>query len=85
MTTVRAKKKSCIVKSIVKLKHMTSDEIEWYTKFGDGANKVVGYDIQGSIQAFITFVSGSVSNIMGLPMLELRNMMLALGYRFDQN
>jgi septum formation protein len=74
--------RSGIVKSTVKLKRMTPYDIEWYIKSGEGINKAGGYAIQGAIQSFVTFTSGSISNIMGLPMLEIRNMLISLGYNF---
>jgi septum formation protein len=70
-----------VVMSVVQFKNLTSKEIDWYVASGEGIGKAGGYSIQGLAQCFIPFLRGSVSNIMGLPMFELKNMLFSLGYK----
>lgn len=69
-----------IVHTIVKFKNLTNNEIESYIKSGEGINKAGGYAIQGFVQGYIEYIIGSVSNVVGLPLYELRNMLISLGY-----
>ena len=69
-----------LVKSIVKFKRLTNQEIEAYIRTKEGIGKGGGICISGYAQIFISFISNSYSNIMGLPLFETRNMLLSLGY-----
>ena len=68
-----------IVQTVLKFKRMTEDEIELYVKSGEGLNKAGGYAIQGLVQAYVEYIAGSFSNVVGLPLCELRNMLTSLG------
>ena len=68
--------------SIVKLKRFETQEIENYIASGEGEGKAGGYAIQGQAEAFVTWMSGSYSGIMGLPLYETRNLLITSGYRF---
>ena len=69
-----------IVQTVLKFKRLTDDEIESYVKSGEGLNKAGGYAIQGFVQGYIEYIGGSFSNVVGLPLCELRNMLISLGY-----
>ncbi len=69
-----------VVRTIVKVKRLTAQEITAYVASKDGLNKAGGYTLQGMAQFFISFINGSVSNVMGLPLFETRNMLLSLGF-----
>ena len=69
-----------LVKTIVKIKRLTDAEIEAYVKSKEGIGKGGGLSISGIAQIFVSFVSNSYSNIIGLPLFETRNMLLSLGY-----
>jgi septum formation protein len=69
-----------LVKSIVRFKRLTLEEIELYVTSQEGINKAGGCSIQGLVESFIPFISGSHSNILGLPLFETRNMLLSLGF-----
>jgi septum formation protein len=45
-------------------------EIDWYVATGEPLDKAGAYAIQGGAAAFVESVSGSVSNVVGLPMAE---------------
>lgn len=69
-----------IVKTIIKFKTLTKSEIQAYIDSKEGLGKGGGISISGVAQIFVTFISGSYSNIIGLPLFETRNMLLSLGY-----
>lgn len=64
-----------IVQTVLKFKRMTDSEIDSYVKSGEGINKAGGYAIQGLVQAYVEYIGGSFSNVVGLPLCEFRNMM----------
>ncbi|MES2215357.1 MAG: Maf family protein [Pseudomonadota bacterium] len=73
--------RSRLVQTVVAFKRLTDQEIDWYANCGEGIGKAGGYSVQGSVQGFVSFISGSFSNIIGLPLFETRNMLISLGYK----
>jgi len=67
--------------SIVKFKPLQDGEIERYLTSGEGKGKAGGYAIQGLAEAYVTWMSGSYSGIMGLPLYETRNLLMAAGLK----
>ena len=66
--------------SIVKFKRFHPQEIDAYVASGEGEGKAGGYAIQGQAEALVLKISGSHSGIMGLPLYETRNLLIASGY-----
>jgi septum formation protein len=64
------RQKTVVVTSVVKMKRLTPAEIDGYIQSGEWKGKAGGYAIQGKAAAFIPFISGSYSNIVGLPLFE---------------
>lgn len=52
------------------MKPLTTDDIEWYVRSGEGIGKAGAYGIQGLASAFVASISGSYSGVMGLPLFE---------------
>lgn len=73
-------KRSKVVCSTIKWKRMTDKEIEEYASKDEGLNKAGGYSISASGEMYMEFISGSFSNIVGLPLFETRNMLTSLGF-----
>ena len=69
-----------LVSSKVKFKRFNSKELARYIESGEGINKAGGYSIGGYAESFIEFLSGSHSNVIGLPLYETRLMLEGLGY-----
>lgn len=69
-----------LVESIVSFKRLTTGDIAAYAASGEGLGKAGGYAIQGKAAALIDFISGSYSNIVGLPLYETAGMLKAAGY-----
>jgi septum formation protein len=59
-----------LVETVVRFKRLEPSEIEGYIQSGEWQGKAGGYAIQGRAAAFVAFVSGSYSNVVGLPLFE---------------
>jgi septum formation protein len=46
---------------------MSTADVDWYVKTGEGFDKAGGYAIQGFASRFIERIDGSYSNVVGLP------------------
>jgi septum formation protein len=68
--------------SIVTFKQFTRDEVDAYLASGEWQGKAGGYAIQGRAEAFVRFLSGSHSGVVGLPLFETRALLVAAGYSF---
>lgn len=54
---------------------ITEDEIQRYWQTGEPRDKAGGYGIQGKGAVFVEKISGSYSNVVGLPLLETCQML----------
>ncbi|TNE67442.1 MAG: septum formation protein Maf [Rhodobacteraceae bacterium] len=68
------------VVTTVKMKRLSDDELNSYLASNDWRGKAGGYGIQGPAGAFIPWIQGSYSAVMGLPVAETANLLLAAGY-----
>ena len=59
-----------VVDTIVAFKPLSPAEIDWYVASGEGMGKAGGYAIQGRAEAFVRYLAGSHSNVVGLPVFE---------------
>ena len=57
--------------SLVRFHELSGDEIAWYISTGDPAGAAGAYKIQSSGYRLIESISGSFSNIIGLPLEKL--------------
>ena len=70
------------VQTAVKMKSLTPAEMKWYVNTGEPFDKAGGYAIQGIGAFMIESIHGSYTNVVGLPMSELIQMMVRLGAIF---
>jgi len=68
-----------VADTVVAFKTLSADEIDWYVASGEGMGKAGGYAIQGRAEVFVRFLSGSHSNVVGLPLFETRALLTAAG------
>jgi septum formation protein len=68
------------VVSAVKMKRLSDAELNAYLASGDWKGKAGGYGIQGLAGAFIPWISGSFTAVMGLPVAEAAAMLATAGY-----
>jgi septum formation protein len=66
--------------TIVAFKRLTDAEIDRYVASGEGMGKAGGYAIQGRAEAFVRFLAGSHSGVVGLPVFETRALLESAGY-----
>ena len=59
-----------VVETKVSFRRLDPIEIEEYARAGEGIGKAGGYAIQGHAAVFVRFISGSYSNVVGLPLME---------------
>jgi nucleoside triphosphate pyrophosphatase len=69
------------VDSHVGFKRLSEEEMAAYLNSGEWHEKAGGYAIQGRAAALIRFVSGSYSNVVGLPLFETAQLLAGRGYR----
>jgi septum formation protein len=69
------------VTSQVAMKRLSAGEIAAYLRSGEWQGKAGGYAIQGRAAAFIPWISGSYSNVVGLPLHETAQLLAGRGYR----
>jgi septum formation protein len=50
---------------------MSADEIDWYVATGEGMDKAGAYALQGIGALFVASISGSYTNVIGLPLERL--------------
>ena len=68
--------------TIVAFKPLSAAEIDAYVDCGEGLGKAGGYAIQGRAEAFVRFLSGSHSGVIGLPLFETRALLAPTGIAF---
>ena len=66
--------------SAVKMKHLSDSELNSYLDSGEWMGKAGGYAIQGRAGAFIPWITGSFTGIVGLPLAETAALLAAAGY-----
>jgi septum formation protein len=69
------------VDSQVAFKRLSEAEVGAYLRTGEWQGKAGGYAIQGRAAALIRWVSGSYSNVVGLPLFETVQLLAGRGYR----
>ncbi len=72
-----------VVDTVVRFKPLSNGEINGYLASGEWHGKAGGYGIQGRAGAFIPWLQGSFSSVMGLPLAETANLLRAAGYAVD--
>ncbi|WP_372575036.1 Maf family protein [Ruegeria jejuensis] len=68
------------VVSNVKFKRLSDAEVNAYLATGDWQGKAGAYAIQGPAGAFVPWISGSFTGIVGLPLAETSALLQAAGY-----
>lgn len=77
-----SEQKTTLVKTKVKFKPISDEEINAYIATGDPMDKAGAYGIQGRAAAFIDGIEGCYSNVVGLPLSELAEILKLFGYKF---
>ena len=63
----------------VRMAYMSDAEIAWYVSTGEPFDKAGGYAVQGIASRFIEGIDGSYSNVVGLPISSVYELLKELG------
>jgi len=75
-------KEACrVVLTRLSLKRLSAEELEDYIASGEWEGKAGAYSIQGRGAKFVKFISGSYTNVVGLPLYETSALLQGLGFR----
>lgn len=64
----------------VAVKSLSNPEVNAYLATGDWQGKAGAYAIQGPAGAFIPWINGSFTGVVGLPLTETAGLLIAAGY-----
>ncbi len=70
--------------TVVAFKRLSAAEIDRYIACGEGLGKAGGYAIQGRAEAFVRFISGTYSGVVGLPLYDTRALLESAGHPLFQ-
>jgi septum formation protein len=65
-----------VISTIVEFTPLTDGDISWYLASGEGRDKAGAYAIQGLASRFIPRVDGSYSNVVGLPVAAVHELLV---------
>ena len=71
--------RSMVEKTLVSMVTMTREDIAWYIASGEPRDKAGAYAIQGLASRFIPRIEGSYSNVVGLPVAAVLQLMREMG------
>ena len=71
---------SRLVETAVIFKRLDRSEVDAYIRSGEWRGKAGGYAIQGRAGMFVRSLSGSYSNVVGLPLYETAQLLRGIGY-----
>ena len=63
-----AARHSDVATTTVEFAQLSGEEIDWYVASGEPSDKAGAYAIQGLASRFVTTMSGSYTNVVGLPL-----------------
>jgi septum formation protein len=69
------------VTSAVRFRRLSKTDIDGYLAGAEWHDKAGGYAIQGLAAVFVAFISGSYSNIVGLPLYETVTLLAGVGFK----
>ena len=64
----------------VKFKRLSAEEIDAYIASGEWDGKAGGYAIQGAAEGLVSWLQGSHSGVVGLPLYETRILLKSAGF-----
>ncbi|MCL6683647.1 Maf family protein [Sphingomonas alba] len=72
--------RSKLVETMIAMKRLSPEEVNYYASHGEWRGKAGGYALQGYGEVYVRHISGSYSNVVGLPLAETRLMLKNAGY-----
>ncbi|MBT3071456.1 septum formation protein Maf [Rhodomicrobium sp. Az07] len=68
------------VETRVRFKRLSAEELDSYLACGEWRGKAGGYAIQGIAGAFVQKIVGSYTNVVGLPLIEVVQLLIGEGF-----
>ncbi|MBK4217349.1 septum formation protein Maf [Paracoccus caeni] len=68
-----------LVETLVRMRPIPEVELQRYLDVGDWQGKAGAYAIQGAAAAFIPWIQGSFTTVVGLPLAETASMLASVG------
>ena len=72
--------RSRLVETMISMKRLSGQEIDYYAGHGEWHGKAGGYALQGYGEVYVRNIAGSYSNVVGLPLAETRLLLKSAGY-----
>jgi septum formation protein len=72
--------RSRLVETMIAMKRLSDEEIDYYVGHGEWRGKAGGYALQGYGEVYVRHIAGSYSNVVGLPLAETRHLLKSAGY-----
>jgi septum formation protein len=69
-----------LVETMIAMKRLSTEEIDYYAGHGEWRGKAGGYALQGYGEVYVRHIAGSYSNVVGLPLAETRLLLKSAGY-----
>jgi septum formation protein len=69
-----------LVETMIAIKRLSEEEIDYYAGHGEWRGKAGGYALQGYGEVYVRHIAGSYSNVVGLPLAETRVLLKSAGY-----
>lgn len=69
-----------LVETRIRFKRLSREEMEAYLASGEWRGKAGGYAIQGLAGTFVVKLTGSYTNVVGLPLYETVALLVGEGY-----
>ena len=85
LITPSGKARQKLVETRVRFKRLSREELESYLASGEWRGKAGGYAIQGLAGSFVVKLSGSYSNVVGLPLYETVSLLTGDGFKVHYN
>lgn len=73
-----------LVTTMISFRPLATGEIDAYVSTGEPLDKAGAYGIQGGAMGFVSAVSGSLTNVIGLPLETVIPLLIAAGCRPHQ-
>lgn len=80
LVTAKRQIRQRLVETRVRFKRLSREDIDSYLASGEWRGKAGGYAIQGFAGGFVVKLSGSYTNVVGLPLYETMGLLVSGGY-----
>jgi septum formation protein len=74
----KAREVGAVERTAVTFAVLRDEEADWYVQTGEGRDKAGAYAVQGLASRFVLRIDGSYSNVVGLPIATVYELLLSL-------